>query len=249
MPLDNVLALVAFHAVLALALLVLLWPEPKKGVAVLRRWGVAEPDERQTEVALRYLRRRRLWYPVLMFGIPLLSEVLGLPEAGDAGQAWLLPVLLGGLLGEVVAQRPVRGPRREASLERRGVSDLVPVWAVVLHGLLLGWLLVVRALPVGPSFSPPGVALGSAFVAALAGWGVVLLAVRKPPEGDWAVDAALRLRSARVALGLAIAVAGVACAGPGNMIGQAEWTDLLLYPALIGWYLVVRPVRVGERVR
>lgn len=134
-PLDNVLAL---------ALVVLLWPEPKKGVAVLRRWGVAEPDERQVGVALRYLRRRRLWYPVLIFGIPLLSEVLGLPAASDAGQAWLLPVLLGGVLGEVVAQRPVSGTRREASLERRGVFDLVPVWAVVLHGLLLGWLLVVR---------------------------------------------------------------------------------------------------------
>ncbi|GAA2659334.1 MULTISPECIES: hypothetical protein [Actinosynnema] len=249
MQLDNVFALVAFNGVLAFALLVLLWPEPKKGVAVLRRWGVAEPDERQVELALRYLRRRRLWYPVLIFGLPLLSEALGLPDAADAGQVWLLPVLLGGLLAEVVAQRGVSGVRREASLERRGVLDLVPVWAIGLHGLLLGWLVVVRAVPLDPALVPPGVAVGSACVAGLAGWAVVLLAVRKPPEGDWAVDAALRARSARVALGLAIAVAGVVCAGPGNMLGEFEWTDLLLYPALIGWYLIVRPVRVGERVR
>jgi hypothetical protein len=44
-------------------LLLALWPGERQGTKLLKRWGVAEPEEAEITIAVTYLRRRRLWYP------------------------------------------------------------------------------------------------------------------------------------------------------------------------------------------
>ncbi|GAB2966545.1 hypothetical protein LWP59_21950 [Amycolatopsis acidiphila] len=197
MKLGSILGLALILGLFGLVILVVLWPGRKHGVRLLRRWGVPDPSEVDVETAVRYLKRRRFWYPWLFFVLPLLSEAVGASGDDDSWTvAWT--VLLGGMLGELLAwRRPGRG-RREAMLAYRGVTDLVPVWALVLLALAIAGG-VVRAIltHVWPQL---GVTLGCAAVAAV----VVALALRRPVAGDAAVDLVLRARSARVATGLAI---------------------------------------------
>lgn len=50
---------------IAVVLLLALWPVRSRAVALLRRWGVDDPTDVETDDALSYLRRRRLAYPGL----------------------------------------------------------------------------------------------------------------------------------------------------------------------------------------
>src|SRR2546423_531378 len=57
------------------------------------------------------------------------------PGRGAPAGTIVTPLTLGGLIADLLAQRPTRGPRREATLARRTLLDLVPAWALVLNGL------------------------------------------------------------------------------------------------------------------
>ncbi|MCE6999651.1 hypothetical protein LZG04_33280 [Saccharothrix sp. S26] len=121
-----------------LLLVVLLWPTASAARRFLRRWGVPEPDDRQTARAVAYLRDRRLLYPVLFLLAPVVvapvARILGF-EHPDAGAfRGLATVLVALLLAEAVAAlRPARGTRI-ATLTPRHWRDLVPRWAI---GVLL----------------------------------------------------------------------------------------------------------------
>ncbi|WP_410574856.1 hypothetical protein [Amycolatopsis sp. cmx-4-61] len=203
MPWDNVLGVALFTGLIGLAILIVLWPGRKHGKRLLERWGVEEPDDGEIELAVRYLKRRRLWYPWLFLAIP--------PALDDAGAGTILAtLLLGGLIAELLAQRPSRGPRREAVLAPRTLLGIVPAWILVLGGLAVaGSLLHLGLTGQGKLLA---VAAGTAVVSAA----ITLLAVRRPAAGAPRADLALRCRSARVAVGLGIG----ACTAVGWPVGD-----------------------------
>lgn len=134
--------IVLVYGFLGAALLYVLWPTVHGGRKFLARWGIDDPTEEQGVQAKKYLRDRRLLYPVLFLLGPIVAipvaDGLGVraPDPGVVG--YLAPVIIALLIAEVVAAlRPVRGPRI-ATLTPRRWTDLVPRWAMaVLAGLTL----------------------------------------------------------------------------------------------------------------
>ncbi|AXB48170.1 hypothetical protein [Amycolatopsis albispora] len=229
MPWDNMLGVAVIMGLVGLLLLIPLWPGEKQGVKVLRRWGVPDPTPADVEEAVRYLRRRRLWYPWLFLGLPALGGALGLGRLLDDGSFGVLTatLLLGGLIAEVLAQRPPKTRVREAALHRRGIRDFIPLWGLLAYAAVaattVGWLVSGRSW---------GMLVVAAVVTALT-WLIILLAVRRPSTGDSAVDGALRLRSARVAAGLGAAATAALTAPATNLFtallvlaGIAVWVNL-----------------------
>ncbi|HET6499649.1 MAG TPA: hypothetical protein VFG87_02690 [Amycolatopsis sp.] len=198
---DTMVPVALVLGLFGLVILVLLWPGERQGRRLLRRWGVDHPSDGDITDAVRYLKRRRFWYPWLFFLLPALGGILGLSK-DDSTTAWSVAwtVLIGGLLGEVLALRPARGEHRQASLVRRRVVDLVPAWALVLLGIATAG--GVLRYGIGHRWVALGLTVACALVAVV----IVALAVERPAAGDPTVDLVLRTRSARVATGLAIAV-------------------------------------------
>ncbi|GAB3738300.1 hypothetical protein GCM10027598_66510 [Amycolatopsis oliviviridis] len=197
MPFDNIVAVALFMGLFGLLILIALWPGDKQGKKVLRRWGVDDPSPSDLAEAVRYLRRRRFWYPWLYLGLPLLADAAGV--RGDSTSSILATLLVGALIAEVLAQRPRKGARREATLDRRGVRELIPVWGLVTYAVIA--VAAAAWIAVNQWWAQLGVAAGVSAVT----WLVILLAVRRPSTGDSVADAALRVRSARVAAGLGLA--------------------------------------------
>ena len=191
MPWDNVLAVALIMGLVGLAILIVLWPGEKQGKRLLKRWGVPDPDDAEVTLAVRYLKRRRFWYPWLFLAIPPLLDDRGVGSI-------LATLLLGALIAELLAQRPSRGPRREAELAPRTLLGVVPAWILVLGGLAAAGSLLHLGLTA--QWKLLAVAAGTVVVSAA----ITLLAVRRPAIGAARADLALRCRSARVAVGLGI---------------------------------------------
>ena len=225
MPWDNVLGVAVIMGLVGLAILIVLWPGEKQGKRLLERWGVPGPDAAEVELAVRYLKRRRFWYPWLYLAIP---PALGEMTAGTI----VTTLMLGGLVAELLAQRPSRGPRREAVLARRTLLDLVPAWALVLSGLAIAGSLV--SLAVAGRWTLLAVSAGAGAVS----WAITLLALRRPAVGEPRADLALRRRSARVAIGLGIATCA-SIGGPVENLGSF----LAVVAGLTGFLAVVAPMR------
>ncbi|MGH3504578.1 MAG: hypothetical protein ACRDQA_27315 [Nocardioidaceae bacterium] len=205
-----------------LAFLGLFWPGARQGRRLLARWGIAAPEEQEVGHAVTYLRSQRVWYPWLFAAFGLLFTLWPGPSAPGAGGVAVAAVLCGALIAEIFAQRPTRGPRRVAVLAPRGVRSLVPAWALVLLGAAALALAVVGAgslagtgwaqtlLP--RASAPTALAAGGVTVVLVAG--VLVLAARRPPVAEPRLDEVLRIRSARVATGLGIAVLAVLTSSP-----------------------------------
>ncbi|MBB4906638.1 hypothetical protein [Actinophytocola algeriensis] len=182
-------------ALAACLLLLVLWPTKHSGGRLLQRWGVPRPEPAQVTEAVRYLRQRRVLYVALFLLFP---SVAGAVDSGDspAGVVILVPLLVAMLVAEAIATlRPVSGVRT-ASLDRRTWRDLVPRWAV---RTTVGGAVVTAVLAVaGASW----LTLGYVLACLLLVCGLIALAVRRPAVDDEAVDAALRTRTARVAVGI-----------------------------------------------
>lgn len=175
-------------------LLLVLWPTKDSGKRLLQRWGLPQPEPGQVTEAVRYLRQRRVLYVALFLLFP---SVAGLVD-GDrfAGVAIFVPLLVAMLVAESVASlRPVSGVRT-ASLDRRTWRDLVPRWAVRTFGA--GAVVTFVLAAAGASW----LALGYVVACLLLVSGLVAIAVRRPAVDDEVVDAALRTRTARVAVGI-----------------------------------------------
>ncbi len=224
MPFDNIVADALIMGLFGLVILVLLWPGETQGTKVLRRWGVGDPSPSDVAEAVRYLRRRRFWYPWLFLGLPVLADAAGV--RGDGTAFFLATLLVGALIAEVLAQRPPKSARREAGLNRRAVSGLIPVWGLVTYATIVAaavaWLVVHRWWAL----------LGIAAAVSAVTWLIILLAVRRPSTGDSAADGALRVRSARVAAGLGLA-ATVTLAIP-EVTNLGSW--ILVVAGFAGWY-------------
>ncbi|GAB3157236.1 hypothetical protein GCM10027258_65640 [Amycolatopsis stemonae] len=225
MPWDNVLAVALFTGLIGLAVLIVLWPGEKHGKRLLERWGVPDPDAAEVALAVRYLKRRRIWYPWLFLILP--------PVLGDTGAGTIFAtLLLGGLIAELFAQRPARGPRREAELAPRTLLGIVPAWALVLGVLAAAGSVVHLALTA--QWQLLAVAVGTVVLCAA----ITLLAVRRPPAGAPRADVALRCRSARVAVGLGIG----ACAALGWPGGDFV-SLLVVVVGLAAFLAVTAPVK------
>jgi hypothetical protein len=225
MPWDNVLAVAFFTGLIGLAILIALWPGEKHGKRLLERWGVPDPDAAEVALAVRYLKRRRLWYPWLYLAIP--------PVLGDTGPGTIITTLLvGGLIAELLAQRPSRAARREAVLAPRTLTGIVPVWALVLSGLASA-AAIVRLV-----WTAQWTLLAAAAGTTVVCWVITALAVRRPAAGEPRADLALRRRSGRVAIGLGIA----ACAAIGWPAGNLG-SLLAVVAGLAAFLAVTAPVK------
>lgn len=225
---------------IGLVLFIVLWPLPARATRLLERWGVAEPDGLETNEALRYLKRRRILYPGLYLTISLATSPY-LQGNTDLWSTVLACLLVGGLLAEMTALRPQQAAGQEASLVRRRVRDLVPVWSIWTAGVLLGGLValaVAAEMGAGPLLPSHRWALLLGFGAAATGAAVVWLAVRRPPMRQNRADEALRRRSARVGIGLAMAALGTIAASGGTVVGLA-----LGVLGIVGWLAAIARVR------
>lgn len=210
MRFDNALAVALTCGVFGLVILIVLWPGERQGARLLAKWGLPEATPDQVAMAVRYLRRRRFWYPWLFVGLPLIPHA-GDPQDSNGGGTIVVTLLLGALIAEVLAQRPARTARREATLTTRRMPDFVPVWALVVN------LLATLAAVVHLAFLGQWPLLGITAAANVAAWLVAMLAVRRPAEGDSVVDLALRCRSARVAIGLGTGLCAMTGWTAGNL--------------------------------
>lgn len=193
-------------AIAAGLLLLLLWPTEHSGKRLLRTWGIPDAQPAQITEAVRYLRQRRLLYVVFILLLPSLTGLLG----NAPGIAFFVPLLLAMLIAEGIATlRPVSGVR-SAALSRREWRDLVPRWAVRTFAISAAGIavLAVAGLVSGPGYA--WLALTYVVVCLSLVAGLVALAVRRPAVADDAVDAALRTRTARVAVGIGFGWLGTA---------------------------------------
>ena len=130
---THLVVLLVTAVVFAGVLLLVLWPTVRSGARMLRNWGVAEPTSEQAQVARKYLLQRRLLYVlfIILAGPASGLAVLAIGRADFPYVGWFLVALL---LAELIAMlRPVRGEVRVATLERRGIVDVLPIWMIVVH--------------------------------------------------------------------------------------------------------------------
>jgi hypothetical protein len=249
--LGSMLGLAVVEGLLGLLLLTILWPTRRSGVRLLSRWGVGDPTDAEQAQALTNLRRRRFWYPWLFLGLGFLIDTIHLLP-GDQNDTWSIPavLLIGALLAELFAQRPSAGPVRVAIPVRRGLTDVVPGWALLLHALAaLGAVALLGSALAGmgwaqrwyPTWSPRTlwIALGAAVASVLVVWVIVGLALRRPAVAEVRIDPLLRTRSARVPVGLDTATLCVLIGG-----GEGAFRGGIIVAAgLLCWSAIASPVR------
>lgn len=252
---GDVVVLIVVECLFALLVNAIVWPTKRSAKRLLRRWLVKDPTEAEVAEALTYLRRRRIWYPWLFIGLPIVFDGIGL-LSHDQDNVWSFPamLLIGALLAEMLAQRRSPTPIRAAIPVRRGLTDLVPGWALALHTVAaLGAIVLLGGALAGLGWARhwyPGwsarllwVALAAAVLTALVVWAVVGLALRRPSVAELRIDPVLRIRSARVPVGLGVAVL---CALIGG--GQSDFRGGIVFVAgLFLWSVIARPVRRRQR--
>lgn len=221
---NHLVVLLVVFVASAGVLLLLLWPTVRSGARVLRNWGVAEPTSEQARVARRYLRQRRVLYVLFIILAGPLSglAVLAIGRSYFPYVGWFLTALL---LAELIAMlRPVRGEVRVATLERRGIGDVLPLWMIVVHlvtaaAATVSVIVLAGDPDLGGGVAPVWVQVLVVVVSAAAVYAVAWFAVARPAVGDAQVDRALRLRSARVTMALGTMFAATLLAGSLNVIG------------------------------
>jgi hypothetical protein len=228
---------VLLYGFLGVCLVVVMWPNAAGAERFLRRWGIADPDTRQAAEAKKYMRDRRLLYPPLFLLAPavaasatgivrlfvplivalLVAEVIAAlrPVRGrriatltrrhwrDLVPRWAVGTLLG--LAALAALMSVAGLLAQPWADR--VAAAIPpggVWRSA-DGVMLT---VSAQYQAEISRSVSLLALVAVVASLVAVLGVVRLAVRRGSVTDPKVDAVLRTRSARVAVGMGIAWMG-----------------------------------------
>jgi hypothetical protein len=216
-----------------IVLTVALWPTVRSGQRFLRRWGVQDPGERQGAQAARFLRNQHLMYlPVFLLApvvsyydsaivqyvvafvvMLLLTEIVVAirPARGprtatlvrrhwhDLVPRWTMAVLVA--IAALTAVLAVLGLLAQPWADQ--VAAMVPPnggpWSV--HGYTVN----VSAWYRDEIGHPTGwLALTGVLVDLVTVLGVVRLAVRRGPVADLEVDAVLRTRGARCAVGFGL---------------------------------------------
>ena len=244
MSVGQAVIFVVGAAVIVGGLLAVIWPGRRQGLRVLTRWGVDDPGRTEVTDAVRYLKRRRLWCPWMFIAGSALVSSRGDTGAWAATQTLLSALVLGALVAEVVAQRPSRGLRRAAALAHRRIGDLVSVWSFAAAAILVVAVVGVSGLAMaGVEWArrlqpDPGPVLVGALAVSAIGAGIVWLTVRRPAVGEPRADNALRLRSARVGVGLTMATLGILFSVGGSTTGQ-----FVAGAGVLCWIATVNPPR------
>ncbi|MFC0106904.1 hypothetical protein [Kibdelosporangium aridum] len=221
---------VAIYAVVGTVLLVVLWPTVTSGRRFLRRWGVKDPTDEQSLLGRKYLLDRRLLYPPLLLATSFVTD-----GDNNFWPLLVLALLLAEIIGAFRPVRGPRAAsltRRTWSdlVQRWAVVLMLALAVLAVVVAVFGWIAaawgqrVVSRYPAGGNWVTDGnvitqvadvqakvsdsrwlFVLVSVVLATAAVLGVVWLAVRRGAIADLQVDAALRTRSARVAVGIGIA--------------------------------------------
>ena len=235
---SHIVVLIGISVVGGGILLLLLWPTARSGARLLRNWGVAEPTSEQGRVARLYLLNRRLLYVVfIILAGPLGGlAVLVIGRSYFPYVGWFLVALL---LAELIAMlRPVRGEVRVATLARRGIADVVPRWMIAVH--LITVAATVAGVVVLETQGGQDMGLGSMWLeialvvgSAVAVYAVAWFAVARPAVGDAQVDQALRLRSARVMIGLGTMFAATLLSGVLGLLAGWQHDEAISVAAVV----------------
>jgi len=206
-----VLVNIVIAAVWGLVVLVVLWPTTTTAKRLLKRWEVPHPTAEQLEEGIRYLKRRRLLYPLIFAGLAIA------PPWADSGTQLVVIVLGGSLLAELLALRMRRDALRVATLTPRGLFDIGSKWVLGSFAVIVAGAAVY--LGVNQQWAKMlWLALTVAAVVV-----IIWAAVARPASGDEVVDMALRTRSVHVSAGLGAALAGVLAAHFLGFIGILAW--------------------------
>jgi hypothetical protein len=206
-----VLVNIVIAAVWGLVVLVVLWPTTTTAKRLLKRWEVPHPTAEQLEEGIRYLKRRRLLYPLIFAGLAIA------PPWADSGTQLVVIVLGGSLLAELLALRQRRDALRVATLTPRGLFDIGSKWVLGSFAVIV----VAAAVYLGVQQQWTKMLWLALTVAAVAV--IIWAAVARPASGDEVVDMALRTRSVHVSAGLGAALAGVLAAHFLGFIGVLAW--------------------------
>jgi len=202
---------IVIAGVWGLVLLVVLWPTTTTAKRLLKRWEVPHPTAEQLEEGIRYLKRRRLLYPLIFAGLAIA------PPWADSGTQLVVIVLGGSLLAELLALRMRRDALRVATLTPRGLFDIGSKWVLGSFAVIVAGAAVY--LGVNQQWAKMlWLALTVAAVVV-----IIWAAVARPASGDEVVDMALRTRSVHVSAGLGAALAGVLAAHFLGFIGILAW--------------------------
>ncbi|MGW1681054.1 hypothetical protein [Saccharopolyspora sp. NPDC002376] len=201
------------------AVVAVLWSNPLRGRKLLVKWGVPEPSGTQITMALHYRRLRWICYPFLFTGMAGVSMLV----AGDDRDGMTsIPAAL--LFAAAIAELLALPTSKHAPPVRRPLFSLIPRWGVAMYGAAVLVTIVVGIIDLpaeelatsaltSTNAPNPGIAQRPIPIAApLMATAVVLLAVAvvlrmsttRSFSADRAVDLALRVRSARVALALGV---------------------------------------------
>ena len=217
------------------------------GAAWLRRWGLPSPTPEQADVVRRHLRERRLWTVVAYLLLSGLVTATTPPGDEPGAPRFLASLLVGLLVGELVAVRRLRRDQVAGAVPALRPPSL-PRWPLHLlrAAFALACLLTASTLALAAWWHSDlsaatraeslfagltvdrevelGVPAGAAVVVLVLVELVVRLTAGRPagPDDDEAVDLLLRARTARVALGVGIAAIGVV------LIALAEQLQLQL---------------------
>jgi len=202
---------IVIAGVWGLALLVVLWPTTTTAKRLLKRWEVPHPTAEQLEEGIRYLKRRRLLYPLIFAGLAIA------PPWADSGTQLVVIVLGGSLLAELLALRMRRDALRVATLTPRGLFDIGSKWVLGSFAVIVAGAAVY--LGVNQQWAKM-LWLGLTVAAVVV---IIWAAVARPASGDEVVDVALRTRSVHVSAGLGAALAGVLAAHFLGFIGILAW--------------------------
>lgn len=202
---------IVIAAVWGLVVLVVLWPTTTTAKRLLKRWEVPHPTAEQLEEGIRYLKRRRLLYPLIFAGLAIA------PPWADSGTQLVVIVLAGSLLAELLALRQRRDALRVATLTPRGLFDIASKWVLGSFAVIMA----AAAVYLGVHQQWAKMLWLALTVAAVVV--IIWAAVARPASGDEVVDMALRTRSVHVSAGLGAALAGVLAAHFLGLIGVLAW--------------------------
>jgi hypothetical protein len=210
--------------VVVLVFAVALWSDRARARKLAKKWGVPEPTTNQVDEVLKYRRLRLVCYPLLYVTagacLGLFMPLEDQDGRSNEGVALIAMFLFGAVIAELLAFARSRQPEPM----RLRLVDVVSRWGVGVFGTLVlaTYVLGLIDLQAQPHITPNVLLLaeqnkdhvgvpiavpfvGTAFVLMLVAF-VVWSAQARSFSADAEVDRAVRTRSARVVLGLGIAM-------------------------------------------
>ena len=223
---KDVLGSLAVPTVFVLVFTAVLWSDHARARKMARKWGIPEPTNGQVDEVLDYRRLRLACYPILFVVIGACNVLFVPLQQGQDGNRSDegVPLIAMFLVGAVVAELLALPRTRRLPPVRLRFVDVGSRWGAGVLGVvvLMTFVQGLVDLQAEPYITPNVLGLaeqnkshvGAPISVPFAGTAVVLLLVgfvvwsaqTRSFSADAELDRALRTRSARVVLGLGIAM-------------------------------------------